>query len=250
MNNVTCCPRSCEKCKQDFLPRSNSACRCETCCTFVCRHCSSTFKSRRRRKIAFCSITCTNAWQATAAAKEQARLNTIKARGSGVVQRCLTCNDPFYIPGWRLKRTAKYCCHACRNYHADMKGINRVLRFPANKRANRLEAAGHAILESFGIPFLEQQVIGGKFVVDAILPAHRVIVQWDGDFWHANPAYFSTLHSIQQANVARDRACNAYLNKCGYTVLRFWESEVRTSPSTVANVIRECLMNSGFPIET
>jgi very-short-patch-repair endonuclease len=244
MKTVTDRSKTCEKCGQPFLPRSNSARRCDACCTYTCRHCGKEFVSRRRRTIAFCSVECTNAWQETAAAKERARRNTINTRGSGVVQRCITCGESFYVPGWRIKRTVKYCCHACRNYHADMKGINRTLRFPANKEANRLEAAGRVILDTLGVPFVEQQVIGGKFVVDALLPEHRVIIQWDGDFWHANPALFSTLHPIQQTNTARDRSCNAYLAKCGYTVLRFWETDVHSTPSTVADAIRECLASS------
>lgn len=244
MNNVTSKPRPCEKCGQPFLPRSNIARRCDACCTYTCRHCGKSFVSRRRRAIAFCSVECTNAWQNTSAAREKARRTTISTRGSGVVQECVTCGEPFYVPGWRLKRTVKYCQHACRDYHADMQGINRVLRFPAHKEANTLEAAGRAILDSIGVPYSEQEVIGGKFVVDALLPEHRIIIQWDGDFWHANPAVYSSLHPIQQSNVNRDRACNAYLAKCGYTVLRFWETEVHASPSTVAEAIRECLASS------
>jgi very-short-patch-repair endonuclease len=233
---------TCERCGNTYAPRSNFARRCDNCVTFMCAHCGQSFQSRRKRAIRFCSLACTNDWQATAAAKDSARHRTIAVRGSGAVLRCATCDGAFYAAGWKIRRaTPKYCGHACRDYHADMRGINRVLRFPHRKGANGLERAGAAILDSLGIEYVEQQVIGGKFVVDAFLPRHGIVVQWDGDFWHANPAHFATLHPIQEANQKRDRSCNAYLAACGYRVLRFWESDVHESPATVAAAIAAAL---------
>lgn len=233
----------CQKCGLPYSPRSNISKRCDDCCTYACKWCGITFYSRRDRAVRFCSIACTNAWQETA--KEEARQRTLRVRGSGEIRRCKTCLAPFYVPGWRLKRVVKYCSHACRDYPTDGRGINRTLRFPANKAANRLEAAGRLLLESLGIAFAEQQVIGGKFVVDVLIAVAETVIQWDGDFWHANPAiYPGNLHAIQQANTKRDRACNAYLAKCGYRVLRFWECDVHGRPSWVASEIARALASS------
>jgi len=126
-----------------------------------------------------------------------------------------------------------------------MAGINRVLRFPAIKGANTLERAGRAILDSIGCLYVEQHVIGGKFVVDALLTDHNIIVQWDGDFWHGNPSiYPNAPYPIQQSNMKRDKSADAYMVKCGYRVLRFWETDVHSSPSTVASAIVRALLNS------
>ncbi len=140
----------------------------------------------------------------------------------------------------------KYCQHACRNYHEDMKGINRVLRFPAAKEANGLELAGRKILAAIlkADQWAEQQVIAGKFIVDALIPSARLVIQWDGDFWHGNPAMYADFWPIQDANRKRDVACNAYLAKCGYRVLRFWESDVHDRPSWVSAEIERALASS------
>jgi very-short-patch-repair endonuclease len=237
--------KTCARCGQPFTPRSNVAKWCDACCTYTCIQCGKSFTSRRNRQIRFCSVDCTNTWQDSHGAKEAARQRTITLRGSGTAQRCKTCGELFYVPGWRLHRAVKYCSHACRDYPADMKGINRVLRFPARPKANRLEAAGRAILDNLGVAYAEQQVIGGKFVVDVLLGDARTVIQWDGDFWHANPAvYPEATHAIQQVNVRRDRQCDAYLSKCGYRVLRFWESDVHQRPSWVAVEIARALASS------
>lgn len=235
----------CRRCGKTYSPRSNFAKWCDSCCTFTCKWCGKTFRSRRNRAIRFCSLDCTNAWQETA--KEEARQRTIRIRGSGQILKCLTCQQPFYAPGHRMRNgMIKYCQHACRNYHEDMKGINRVLRFPAVKEANKLELAGREILAGILEPgqWAEQQVIAGKFVVDVLIPSDHLVIQWDGDFWHGNPTLYANFWPIQEANRNRDRSCNAYLTKCGYRVMRFWENDVHDRPFWVSAEIERALASS------
>src|SRR5689334_16928971 len=124
MKNVAA-TRICAHCQQPFTPPSNRSLRCEACRTFTCDQCHRVFTSDRynRRRVRFCSVDCTNAWQATAAAQEQARQTTISTNGRGHIQQCETCHESFYVPGWRTDRNVKvyYCSHICRNYSIDAK---------------------------------------------------------------------------------------------------------------------------------
>jgi very-short-patch-repair endonuclease len=247
MHNNVAKSKICIQCKNIFVPNSNKAIKCINCCTYVCKYCGKTFISRRNRKITFCSKECTNNWQNTVSAKKEAHYRTIGCNGSGKIQQCKTCKKEFYVPGWRIKRwPRKYCSHACRNYHEDMKGINRILRFPHRRGANRLELAGRKILDNIGVIYKEQQVINGKFVVDVLIQSKQIVIQWDGDFWHANPAIYPNppIYPIQKTNHQRDKQCNAYLTKCGYKVLRFWETDVHNNSSTIESQIRLVLDNS------
>jgi len=238
----------CEKCGKSFAPRTNRAKWCDACYMFTCEWCGKSFENRRasRRTVRFCSLECANAWQATPEAKEEARQRTLEKRGSGEVRRCPTCEESFYTPGWLVRQgNGNHCSNACRDRTAEQKGITRVLRFPHQTTPNGLESAGAAILDGLEIDYLEQQVIGGKFVVDVLIPSSAIIIQWDGDFWHANPRVYSgDLYAIQATNKKRDKACNAYLEKCGYKVLRFWESDVHSRPSWVASRVRSTLASS------
>lgn len=108
-----------------------------------------------------------------------------------------------------------------------------------------IEIEGRAILESLCVSFDEQVAINGKFVVDALIPSARLVIQWDGDFWHGNPALYPELqHAIQQTNVRHDRQCNAYLSKCGYQVMRFWETDIHSRRSWVVSAIEAALASS------
>ncbi|HVG08436.1 MAG TPA: very short patch repair endonuclease [Thermoanaerobaculia bacterium] len=79
---------------------------------------------------------------------------------------------------------------------------------------------------------------------DVVFLRARVAVFVDGDFWHgrdwenrrqklqagSNPNYW--IAKIQR-NMERDREIASRLESMGWTVLRFWESEVRSSSMEV-----------------
>jgi very-short-patch-repair endonuclease len=100
---------------------------------------------------------------------------------------------------------------------------------------------GSEILKSAGIEFEEQVLLFGRFTVDVFMSNENIAIQWDGDFWHGHPKKYRILNSIQISNRKNDRACNAYLRKCGVRVLRFWESEIKTNPDIVLSKIKSTM---------
>lgn len=94
----------------------------------------------------------------------------------------------------------------------------------------------------------------------AALPGHpdvvflraRLAVFVDGDFWHgrdwesrrqkleggSNPDYW--VAKIQR-NMERDRETTSRLEGLGWTVIRFWESEIRSGPQEVVQKIGTAL---------
>jgi very-short-patch-repair endonuclease len=89
------------------------------------------------------------------------------------------------------------------------------------------EAIGYSLLKSLGIDFLPQHVIAGKFCVDAFVPSQNLIVQFDGDYWHANPTRFPNPDKRQQRRIKLDLSQDAYMKKCGYHVIRLWETDLK-----------------------
>jgi DNA mismatch endonuclease, patch repair protein len=69
---------------------------------------------------------------------------------------------------------------------------------------------------------------------DFVFHKARVVVFIDGDFWHGNPKKCrlpksNCLYWAKKigANKLRDRLVNRTLHKAGWTVARFWESDLR-----------------------
>src|SRR3989344_5724828 len=84
-----------------------------------------------------------------------------------------------------------------------------------------------------GIDFIHQYKFMNKFMCDFCFPQKRVIIEVDGDFWHGNPKKYpaySKLHKHQIKGIGRDKSKNAYISKVdnnSWTLLRFWESEIK-----------------------
>lgn len=86
---------------------------------------------------------------------------------------------------------------------------------------------------------------------DVVFPGARVVVFVDGDFWHGRDLR-SRLAKLQRGhnapywvakistNVARDRRHDSALTEAGWTVLRFWETDIAKGlPDVVGAVERE-----------
>lgn len=86
-----------------------------------------------------------------------------------------------------------------------------------------VERAGYALLDALGVSYERQHRIG-PFCVDAF--TRGTVVQFDGDYWHGNPAKYPLLNDVQARSVRRDRSHDAYMRACGYSVVRLWGSEL------------------------
>ena len=87
---------------------------------------------------------------------------------------------------------------------------------------------------------------------DLVFTRARVAVFCDGDFWHGkdwetrsaklavgtNPGYW--LAKVAR-NIERDREQERALLAMGWTVLRFWESEIRADPEGTASIVRKAV---------
>ena len=70
----------------------------------------------------------------------------------------------------------------------------------------------------------------GQYIADFVCLERKLISELDGG-QHALPD-----------EILKDRQRDAWLEKKGYTVVRFWDNEVLTNTSGVLNSIRERLL--------
>ncbi len=81
-----------------------------------------------------------------------------------------------------------------------------------------------------------------KFVCDFALPNQKIIVECDGDYWHANPGIynrenFERLGKIQQEKITRDARKDEFLKKNGWIVMRFFETDIKKNVVECVNKI-------------
>ena len=83
-------------------------------------------------------------------------------------------------------------------------------------------------LKRRNINFVPHYKFNGRFEIDIAVPSKRVAIEADGTYYHNYPY-----------GLPRDKTKNAYLSKCGWTVLRFWEHEINENPERCVDKIEE-----------
>ena len=68
----------------------------------------------------------------------------------------------------------------------------------------------------------------------------------DGDYWHANPLYVKESRIVVRKKTAKqiwenDKKVNNELNRRGFEILRFWESDIEKDVAKCVDVIEEVL---------
>ncbi len=92
---------------------------------------------------------------------------------------------------------------------------------------------------------------------DIVFTKYRVAVFCDGDFWHGHNWAVRGMASLEEElsryndfwkkkilrNVERDDQTNKLLNSMGWTVIRFWESDIKKDPELCVKTIREIIFD-------
>jgi very-short-patch-repair endonuclease/ribosomal protein L33 len=195
----------------------------------ICEWCGKRYYVPKGRinKSRFCSRDCANKWQAR---------NKIEFV-------CPVCGKKFYWSKSRLKQEVpKYCSVECRDKDPNYKGhILGNLAQLKNKGLNKLEKAGKDILNEIGINYQEQVLIEDKFLVDVFIPSIKLIIQWDGDYWHGYGKDITEVDNRVSKRMKLDISQDVYMNKCGYKVIRFWEHEVYNERNVVIENIKSAI---------
>jgi very-short-patch-repair endonuclease len=186
-----------------------------------CGKCGNPIYVRRCqvRGVNYCSVACLNA-----------------AQSRKVEYVCRVCGKAFALSP-SLAR-GKYCSIACRNNCQEWKRNSVIAANLAQQNAKgptSLELAGCALLDLLGVEYETQVLICEKFVVDVLIPERRLVIQWDGDYWHG---YGGATDDRQRKRQRLDKSQDSYMRKAGYTVLRFWEHEVHKESERVVENIK------------
>lgn len=83
---------------------------------------------------------------------------------------------------------------------------------------------------------------------DIVFTKKKISIFIDGCFWHKCPVCFQEPETRKEfwmkkilSNVERDKKVNKQLMEEGWTVLRFWEHDVRKNPDAIVKEISELI---------
>lgn len=179
--------------------------------TRECLRCGRTFRptSVERR---YCSTEC-------------ARTTVVELRrergewGSPLVMKCQECGATITDSPSRKGRR-KYCSRECAS-------PSRMRTIAKKVGSTSIESSVYAALESAGVDFHRQHVIG-IWAVDAYIPSLNLVIECQGDYWHCNPKVFpdGPESDVQRRGVERDRRRRRWFTARGYQYIELWESDI------------------------
>lgn len=93
---------------------------------------------------------------------------------------------------------------------------------------------------------------------DIVFTKYHVVVFCDGDFWHGHNWALRGLSSLDEElagysqfwrdkithNIERDNEVNAELRSLGWTVIRFWESDINSNLDMCVKTVKETLFDA------
>ena len=86
---------------------------------------------------------------------------------------------------------------------------------------------------------------------DIVFVKKKIVIFIDGCFWHKCPVCFQEPETRKefwmkkiQSNIDRDKKVNEQLKDEGWTVMRFWEHDVRKNPDAIVKKISEIIEKS------
>lgn len=94
---------------------------------------------------------------------------------------------------------------------------------------------------------------------DIVFTKYRVAVFCDGDYWHGHNWAVRGLSSLEDElagysefwrlkilrNIERDAEVNQTLKTQGWTVIRIWESDIRSNLDECVRIVKEALSTAG-----
>ena len=137
----------------------------------------------------------------------------------------------------------------------DARTTSRIMKAVRNRNSTA-EMAVRRRLWANGIRYRLNVKLPGK--PDLVFPTKQIAVFIDGDLWHGNSWRVRGLPNLEaqfpnrtewwvtkiRRNMERDREVTKQLAADGWTVVRFWESDVLSDPNHVAHVLADRLVRS------
>lgn len=178
-----------------------------------CTYCNTSFYQHKHRlkDKNFCSNECWNKYQ---------------SKDSYETYICKFCLNSFTR---RKRKNTTYCSLKCQNKDTSFlskRGIIGMASQLNKKGLNKLETKGSEILNDLGINHEVQVQLFEKFIVDVLIRDLKIIIQWDGEYWHSKP-------KRKNLDVSQDN----YLSKCGYKIIRITDKEIKDNIKSVENKI-------------
>jgi very-short-patch-repair endonuclease len=135
---------------------------------------------------------------------------------------CVVCGNQSQVMPYVYKQITEGTRSPCCSRECATSFSRRHIK--ASKTSIEIKMAEE--LKNRQIEYIEQYNLGDKFTLDFFLPEFNIVIECDGNYWHTLPEV-----------VKRDKSKNAYVKACGFSLYRFWESEINKDVEFCVDIV-------------
>ena len=95
-------------------------------------------------------------------------------------------------------------------------GVESFKKWEHREGPNKLEQLVYSTLDNYEIKYQKQVPLFDKFVVDALFPEQKLILEIFGDYWH-----------LQPRTLQKDAWKRKFLKNLGYRIEEIWEHDIK-----------------------
>jgi very-short-patch-repair endonuclease len=116
-----------------------------------------------------------------------------------------------------------------------------IAKIISHRPMNKLEKLVSEVLNLNKIPYYYQFFINNNDIIksyDFKLKGKNIIIEIDGDYYHGGPSldkHFFKLEETQQNDIIKTKLAEDN----GYSIIRIWESEIKSNPNIIIDRINE-----------
>lgn len=221
----------------------------------ICEQCGEPFVTLRCDPKRFCSIDCQHAWQTT-------RVGELNPQFTSIKVQCSYCNKEHYVKPYKLNEQEHFFCSVeCRqSWYSEIYSQteefrelhrNKILEQFNNGNISTIDSKPQLIVNELLDKLLvsyERERAYKYYAVDNYLIDFDLIIEVQGDYWHANPiVFYSKLNDIQYDRILKDKRKHTYIkNQYGIEVLYLWENDIINRPEVCGKLIQLYVENRGI----
>lgn len=142
---------------------------------------------------------------------------------------------------WKTEQHSKQAIKRWANFSPEkreelIKKIIKNLHKVSSSKNNRLETKISQLLEELQFTYT-RRVSHGRYVFDFVLSDFQIIIEANGDFWHANPTIYKGNDVLKFPGTdgvlakdiwEKDKKKLDYARKNGYSLITIWETEIKS----------------------
>jgi very-short-patch-repair endonuclease len=238
--DLICTYDLCEKQVSLYRGRPKKHC-CRQCASkekpLKCVTCGKLFEANNR-KTKTCSRKCATINRSTNTKRWHASmpLTSKKTHFENIISKTAKSRKINNTPSWNSGKRGIY----------SEETIEKIRRATLRQMAD--QTFKKTSIERIVEEFLQKEEITYKYSFilekrqfDFLLVEHDLIIECDGDYWHANPKFYPLPEHWQVKRINIDKEKNEIAIRNGYRIVRFWEDEIMNNFNKVKSVIYDLL---------